>query len=180
MLVGLALGCKAHAQAPDGMMSEKEVDSLRDSAFEPLARIKAYEAILTTREKEVSDLMAAPRHVSFGDDIHDAIDQFGQIADELNDNLDEYSKSHRDVRKELPKLVQATERWSTVLRSPPDDERYKIVRRIALDALKDMREIATQMEAEQEAYFKDHPDAARQEKKRREDPHAPTNGEEPH
>ncbi len=180
MLLGLALGCKSHAQASEGMLSEKEVDSLRDSAFEPLERIKAYEKILGTREKEVSDLMAGPKHVSFGEDMHDALDQFGQIADELNDNLDEYSKAHRDVRKELPKLVQAIERWSTVLRSPPENDHYKIVRRIALDALKDMRDTVVQMESEQEAYFKLHPEAAKEEKTRRENPHAPNSGEEPH
>ena len=29
-----------------------------------------------------------------------------QIADEFNDNLDEWEKSNRDVRKELPKLLK--------------------------------------------------------------------------
>jgi hypothetical protein len=177
--VVLLLCGRARAQANDGMLSEKEVESLRDAAYEPMDRLKAYEKILNTREDEITSLMARPKHVSFGDDIHDAMDQFGQIADELNDNLDEYSRNHRDLRKELPKLIKAADRWSTVLRSPPDDDRYKIVRRIALDAVRDLRTATEQMQADQEAYFKLHPEAARQESNRRSDPHAPASGEEP-
>ena len=160
-------------------MSEKEVDSLRDSAFVPADRIQAYEKILDAREQWIDDLLKDRRHVSFADDVHDAMDQFGQIADELNDNLDEYNDHHRDVRKILPRLVAATERWSTSLRAPAEDDRYEVVRKIALNAVKDMRELAEQMATEQAAYFKEHPDAAKQEKQRSEDPHAPDAGAAP-
>lgn len=163
----------ARAQARDGMLSEKEVDSLRDAAYVPTDRVQAYIRILNDREKWIDDLLAQRRHLSFGDDMHDAMDQFGQIADELNDNLDDYSAKHRDLRKVLPKLIAATEKWSTALRAAPEDEHYKVVRKIALDAVKDTHELAQQMQTEQEAYFKEHPDAAKAEKARRDDPHAP-------
>jgi hypothetical protein len=180
LLAGLlAQGKSVRAQASDGMLSEREVESLRDSAFVPLDRIAAYEKILNDRERMIDDLMKKPHHVTFGPDMHDLIEQFGAIADELNDNLDEYNSRHRDVRKLLPKLVLATERWSTSLRAPGDDDAYKVVRKIALDALKDMKATAEEMEASQEAYFKAHPEAAKQEKERRDSPHAPDTGEPP-
>jgi hypothetical protein len=81
------------------------------------------------------------------------------ILDDLDDNLDEYSKHHNDVRKVLPKLVAATERWGTVLRSPPEDQEYSVQRKLALESLNDVHEAATQMIAEQAAWFKDHPPA---------------------
>lgn len=174
----LAVGI-ARAQAGDDMLSQKEVESLRDAAYVPTDRIQAYERILNDREKMIDDLMKKPHHVTFGPDMHDLMDQFGAIAGELNDNLDEYSAKHRDLRKVLPKLLAATERWSTVLRAPADDDAYKVVRKIALDAVKDMKDSVQEMETSQEAYFKAHPEAAKAEKERRDNPHAPDSGEPP-
>jgi septal ring factor EnvC (AmiA/AmiB activator) len=163
----------ALAQEKDDALSQKEIEELRDAAYVPTDRIETYEKILDTREKAIEELLAKPRHVTFGEDMHDAMGQFGAIADEMNDNLDELNAQHRDLRKILPKLVKATERWTTVLRSPGDDEAYKIARRIALDTVKDTHDMAVEMEASEEAYFKAHPDAAKEEKDRRTNPHSP-------
>jgi len=163
----------ALAQEKEDALSQKEVEELRDAAFIPTDRIEAYEKILDTREKMIEALLAKPRHVTFGEDMHDALDQFGAIADEMNDNLDELNAQHRDLRKILPKLVKATERWTTALRAPSEDDAYKVVRRIALDTLKDTHDIAIEMETSEEAYFKAHPDAAKEEKARKDAPHSP-------
>lgn len=161
------------AQAREGVMSEREVDTLRDTAFTPADRLLAYTRILDTREKLIADLVAKPHHVSYARDLHDYMEQFAAIADELNDNLDDYRDKHRDIRKALPKLVQATERWSTALRAPEEKEDYKIVRRLALDALKDTRDLAEGLATSQAEYFKAHPEAAKAEKDRAANPHAP-------
>jgi hypothetical protein len=172
-LVVLAASAQAMAAQKDDALSAKEIDELRDAAYVPMDRIETYIKILDTRERRVEDLLAKPRHVTFGEDIHDAMDQFGAIADELNDNVEELNAQHRDLRKVLPKLVKATERWTTALRAPGDDDAYKVVRRIALDAVKDAHDMALEMETSEEAYFKAHPEAAKQEKDRKSDPHAP-------
>ena len=164
------MACKA--QAPEGTMTAVEIDFLRDVAAQPLDRITAYEKMLNTREKRMSELISKRRSVEFAGEIHDLMEQFGAISDELNDNLDEYSGHHRDVRKALPKLVQSIERWSTTLRTPADNDRYNVARRIALDALKETRSLAETMQDEQNAYFLAHPDAAKAEKQRREDPNS--------
>ena len=155
-----------NAQDTEGPLSQAEVESLRDAAAIPMDRMRAFETILDTREKEIEALLSKPRRPGFTEDMHDAMAQFGAIADEFNDNLDELAKNRRDVRKELPRLIRATERWATALRSPPDDEGYSIVKKIALDNVKDMQEIAEQTLSEQEAYFKAHPEAAKAEKER--------------
>ena len=161
------------AQAHDGVLSDKEVESLRDSAYVPTDRIVTYEKILNDRERMIDDLLAQRKHLTFGQDMHDLMEQFGAIADELNDNLDEYNEKHRDVRKVLPKLVEATQKWATALRAPADDDAYKVVKKIALDAVKDMHDTAAEMVASQEQYFKEHPEAAKAEKAKRDNPHAP-------
>lgn len=163
----------AMSQAKDDALSQKEIEELRDASFVPTDRIETYEKILDARERTIEELLAKQRHVNFRDDMHHAMDQFGAITDEMNDNLDELDKQHRDLRKILPKLVKATERWTTALRAPGDDDAYKIVRRIALDAVKDAHDMAVAMQTSEEAYFKAHPEAAKQEKARKNDPHAP-------
>jgi hypothetical protein len=154
------------AQAPEGVLSEREVESLREASYVPLERIAAYVTILNDREKIIETLLSKPHRVGFGEDMHDAIGEFGAIADELNDNLDEYNAKRRDVRKALPKLIGATDRWSTMLRAAGEDEKYKVARKIALDTVKDMHDLAVQMQVDLGAYFKDHPEAAKAEKER--------------
>jgi hypothetical protein len=161
------------AQDDDSSMSQKEIESLRDAAYIPNDRVLAFMKILNTRDQEITDLLSKPRRPGFNQDMHDLLDQFAAIADEFNDNLDEYQSKHRDLRKALPKLVSAIERWSTTLRTPADDQTYNIVRKMALDSLKDMRETATSMVTEQAAYFKAHPDAEKLEKERADPQHAP-------
>lgn len=164
---------RLHAQDDDSSMSQKEIEDLRDAAYIPNDRIMTFVKILNTREQEIEDLLSKPRRPGFGQDMHDFIDQFAAIADEFNDNLDDYQSKHRDIRKSLPKLVSAIERWSTTLRAPTDDQAYNVVRKMALDSLKDMHDTATTMETEQAAYFKAHPDAAKIEKERADPEHGP-------
>ena len=169
----LAPATTARAQDEDSSMSQKEIEALRDAAYIPNERVLTYLKILDTREQEITTLLSKPRRVGFNQDMHDLLDQFAAIADEFNDNLDEYQSKHRDIRKVLPKVVSSIERWSTTLRAPADDQTYNIVRKMALDSLKDMRDTATSMQTEQAAYFKAHPDAEKLEKQRADPDHSP-------
>jgi dsDNA-specific endonuclease/ATPase MutS2 len=162
VILGSAIALRA--QETDGPLSEAEVESLRDSAAIPMDRIRAFEKILDSRAKAIEDLLAKPHRPGFAQDMHDVLDQFGQIADEYNDNLDELNRAHRDCRKALSKLLRDTERWATVLRSPAENTQYSIVKKIALDNVNDMHEIVTQMQTDEETYFKEHPDAVKAEK----------------
>jgi hypothetical protein len=173
LLLGLS-GAVAHAQdETNGAMSQAEIESLRDASYLPMEKIKAFETMLDDREHQIDALLKTRRGPSFGLDMHDAMEQIGAIADELNDNLDDFNSKHRDVRKVLPKLIQATDRWATSLRAAGEDDRYNVVRRIALNTLKDTRAIAEEMETSEDAYFRAHPDAEKLEKKRAGDPHTP-------
>jgi hypothetical protein len=172
-LLVFAPAALSRAQNDDSSMSQKEIESLRDAAYVPNDRVLTFVKILNTRDQEITGLVSKPRRPGFSQDMHDLLDQFAAIADEFNDNLDEYQSKHRDIRKALPKLVAAIERWSTTLRAPAEDQAYNIVRKMALDSLKDMRDTATSMETEQAAYFKAHPDAEKLEKQRSDPEHAP-------
>src|SRR3984957_3579365 len=153
----LALTPPIHAQHSDTSLSEGEIEQLREAAYFPIDRVLLFIKLLDTRNKSIQDLFAHPRKPGREQDTHDLLEQFTAIADELNDNLDDYGPRHRDIRKALPKLLEATERWSSNLKSPPDDEAYNVSRRLALEAVHDLHDQATQMIEEQKAWFLAHP-----------------------
>jgi hypothetical protein len=149
-----AAAIPSHAQARENTMSEAEVERLREAAYIPADRVAEFIKILDSRSKSIDALIAGRRRPGREQQLHDLMDQFGSITDELADNLDGYAPKHRDLRKALPKLLEATERWSTTLRAPVDDPAYNVVRKVALDA-------AATMQTDQIAYFKAHPEAVK-------------------
>ena len=168
LLCALALfaAIPLHAQQRDSALSDGEVEQLREAAYIPSDRVAVFIKFLDARAKTIQDLVAKPRRPGREDDLHDLFEQVNSIADELNDNLDDYGPRHRDIRKQLPKLVDATERWSTALRSAPDSEAYNLARKLALESIRDVREEATRLVEDQRAYFAAHPEAVKSEKER--------------
>jgi hypothetical protein len=156
-LLLLPLALQLHAQKPEAALSDGEVEQLREAAYFPTDRVLLFIKLLDARNKSIQDLFAHPRKPGREQDTHDLLEQFTAIADELNDNLDDYGPRHRDIRKALPKLLEATERWSSNLKTPPDDEAYTVSRRLALEAVHDLHDQATEMIEEQKAWFLAHP-----------------------
>jgi len=157
VLLLILLALPLHAQRPEAALSDGEVEQLREVAYYPNERVLLFIKLLDTRNKSIQDLFAHPRKPGREQDTHDLLEQFTAIADELEDNLDDYGPRHRDIRKALPKLVEATERWSSNLKSPPEDEAYNVSRRLALEAVRDLREQTTQLIEEQKTWFLAHP-----------------------
>ena len=148
-----------HAQEEDHVLTDGEVDQLRASAYFPNDRVLVFIKLMDERNKAIQDLFSHPRNPGREQDTHDLLEQFTAIADELDDNLDDYGPRHRDIRKALPKLVDATERWSSNLKSPPDNEAYSVSRKLALEAIRDLRDEATRLIEDQKAWFAAHPPA---------------------
>jgi hypothetical protein len=171
-LVLLALTLPLHAQGADSALSEGEIEQLRESAYFPNDRVLVFIKLLDTRNKTIQDLFAHPRKPGREEDTHDLLEQFTAIADELNDNLDDYGPHHRDIRKSLPKLLDATERWSSNLKQPPENPVYNLSRKLALESIRDIREEATRLIEEQKTWFAAHPPA-------KDDQNKPTPAEAP-
>jgi hypothetical protein len=156
----LALTLPLHAQQrDDNAMSEGEIEQLRESAYYPTDRILVFIKLLDARNKRIQDLFAHPRKPGREQDAHDLLEQFTSIADELNDNLDDYGPHHKDLRKVLPKLIDATERWASNIKQPPENPVYDLSRKLALESIRDIREAATQLVEDQKTWFAAHPPA---------------------
>jgi hypothetical protein len=156
----LALTLPLHAQQrDDNAMSEGEIEQLRESAYFPSDRILVFIKLLDARNKRIQDLFAHPRKPGREQDAHDLLEQFTSIADELNDNLDDYGPHHKDLRKVLPKLIDATERWASNIKQPPENPEYDLARKLALESIRDIREEATHLVEDQKTWFAAHPPA---------------------
>ena len=141
----------------ESALSEAEVEALRDSAYVANDRILTFVKFLDQRTAEIQSLATKPRKPGREEDLHALYEQFTSIADELDDNLDDLGPRHRDMRKALPKLLAATERWATALKTPAENEAYHVSRKLALEAVRDLREASTQLIEEQKAWFLAHP-----------------------
>ena len=147
----------ARAQVQEPALTDAEVEILRDKAPVPAERVQAFAEFLDGRTKAIDKLLAGRRKPGREEDLHDLMEEFSSIANDLEDNLEEYGKRHKDVRKSLPKLLAATERWATALRSPADNEAYNVSRKLALEAVADVKQTATELVTEQKGYFLAHP-----------------------
>lgn len=147
----------AFPQRNEATLSEGEIEQLRDSAYVANDRVMVFIKLIDTRIKALEDMYAKPRRPGREQDTHDLMEQFTSLANELSDNLDDYSERHRDIRKALPKLIKATERWGTAIKSPPDNETYNVSRKIALESLQDVHQQAHEMIDQQKTWFAAHP-----------------------
>jgi len=152
-----ALSMPLLAQRSEASLTEGEIEQLRESAYIANDRVMVFIKLIDVRIKALQDLYAKPRRPGREQDTHDLLGQFTALADELNDNLDDYGPRHRDIRKSLPKLVEASGRWATAVKSPPDNETYNVQRKLALETIHDIRDEATQMIEEQKTWFAAHP-----------------------
>lgn len=153
----LCLAPVLRAQDREDALSQAEVEKLRDTNREPDQRVMVFVKFLDERTDKIRDLVAKPRRPGREEDIHDAMEQFISIVDSLEDNLNEYGPRHRDVRKSLPKLLRAIDRWSSIIKSPGDDEAYNVSRKLSLEAIRDLREDTEHLIEDQKTWFAAHP-----------------------
>ena len=102
----LTLSAPLLAQQRDAL-NEKETDELREVAQDPLKRFKLLIKFATERLDTVERVKDEPKTPDRGKKIHDALGDFRQIIDELDDNIDDYSEKQQDLRKPLSEVVSA-------------------------------------------------------------------------
>jgi hypothetical protein len=156
-----------HPQAKESALSEGEVEQLRNVADAPSDRVLLFIKLVDTRVKTIEGLYAKPRRPGREEDTHDLLEQITLITDELNDNLDDYAPRHYDIRKALPKLIEATDRWTTAIKIPPENASYDVSRRLTLEAIQDIRGSAQKLVEEQKDWFLAHPPAGENPKKKK-------------
>lgn len=153
----LACSLTLDAQTKHVPLSEEDTDKLRDSADKPPERVKLYIKFTDERIASVKSILATKRSLTPVQtlQLHNLMDEFTHLVDELQDNLDEYDERHSDIRKPLKEILDADARWQDVLKSFPPDPSYDFAHKTAQEAATSIAEAAQKMMDEQTLYFKD-------------------------
>ncbi|HEY1525485.1 MAG TPA: hypothetical protein VGH51_04535 [Candidatus Angelobacter sp.] len=121
LLMLLSLAATAKRRDP---LTEAEVDQLREVAMDPYNRIKLMAKFAEVRLVAIDQVRVDPKlGAERGKQIHDLLEDFTAIIDEINDNLDQYEGRPLDkdtvkqYHKGLKELIEADERFDLRLRT---------------------------------------------------------------
>ena len=167
LLLVILLLPAVHAQKRREPLTEAEIDQLRDQAQEPNLRLKLYIKFARERLDALDKMRSDPKTTDRGTQTRDGLQNFLDVYDELNENIDTYEDRKSDFRKALNSVIEADIEFQAKLRAlqsssntnPAETKVYEFLLQTALDtvdsSLKDHREVLA--EQEQEAKHKKKP-----------------------
>ena len=152
----LAVGAASHAQVKQVPLSADDTDKIREAANNPPERIKLYIKFINERMTNIKATLADKRAVLPDQQIqlHNLLDEFTRLVDELQDNLDAYADHHDDIRKPLKDVLDADARWQETLKLVPPSPSYDFVLKTALEAATSTEESSKKLLEEQNECFK--------------------------
>lgn len=136
-------------------LTDAEVDQMREAADLPNKRIELLVKFARDRLTEADGLRAEPASAENTKKIHDLVEDFIAIVDEIDDNIDMYASHNADMRKGLKLLIEADSEWQLKLRqlkekSQPDElQQYSFVLTNATDTVADSGKTARETLTEQ-------------------------------
>ena len=117
LVLALSLLSTVSAQRRRDPLNPNEADQLRDAAQEPAARLKLYIVFARTRLASLEQVRADPKITDRAQQIHDRLQDFLDVYDEMNDNIDTFVERKSDLRKPLKAIVEADTEFQAKLRA---------------------------------------------------------------
>ena len=150
------------AQRQRDSLTNPEIDELRDTALEPELRLKLYVKFARVRLASLEQARSDPKTTDRGQETHDRLQEFLDIYDEMNENIDNYVGRKSDLRKALKPVIESDTEFQAKLRALKDaantarDEakHYEFLLSTALETLDTSAQDHRQLLAEQEEAFK--------------------------
>lgn len=157
LLLLLSVAASARKRDP---LTEAEEDQIRNVAQEPYKRLKLYIKFTQARLDSIDQLRADAKQADTrGHKIHDLLEDFTALMDEINSNLDQYEgrpmtkEDRKDFHKGLKEVITACDAWDAKLKalksameSDPqttkESQDYKFVFQDAEEALKSATDAA--------------------------------------
>jgi chromosome segregation ATPase len=156
LLLFLAAGffaSRLHAQDRDDPLTEDEIQQIRDNKTNPNERVKLYQKFIDQRLDAIKRLAGPGKSANEKDQIHDKLEEFTRLCDEMQDNLDTYNEAHADIRKSLKDLVADIAKWPEELKVVGTDPSYDFSHKTALEAARSAADQVHQLSLEQDVYF---------------------------
>jgi hypothetical protein len=132
---------------------------LRDAAMDPDARLKLFTRFARARLVGLEQARNDPKATDRNQQTHDRLQEFVDIYDELNENIDNFIERKEDMRKPLKMVLEADNEFQSkllALKSAPDAgskeaEQYRFLLDSALEAVgtgvQDHRQLLVEQEA---------------------------------
>jgi hypothetical protein len=160
ILILLLLVSVAAAARRRDPLTDAEADQLREVAQQPYKRLKLLVKFTDARLDAVDEARKDPAQAQGrGRKIHDLLEDFTALLDEINDNLDQYEgrpmtkDDRKDFHKGLKDVLAACDAWDAKLRALKsatetdpqtrrESEDYRFVLQDASDSLKSTADMA--------------------------------------
>jgi hypothetical protein len=158
-------------------LNEKEIDQLRETAQEPEKRLKLMVDFARARLATIDQMRGDPRFAADrGPRVHNLLEDFTKLMDEIGDNLDDYASRRADLRKALKVVIESGSEFQLKLRTlkeqgagagdaaknEPSDYRFALQN--AIEAVNTNLDDARKLLADQELAFKDAKEKAKKKK----------------
>jgi hypothetical protein len=159
LLLTVVMAAQQHQRDP---LTDLEIDKLRDAAQLPDIRLKLYVDFARARLDKLEQVRADTKATDRTKQTRDALQDFLDLYDELDTNVDTFADRRDDLRKALKPVIEADTEFGAKLRAfkaslastPKEAASYEFLLGSALEtvdsAAKDHRDLL----AEQEAAFK--------------------------
>ena len=98
-------------------LTNAEVDKIRDTAQEPEQRLKLYIEFARARLDKVQQIRSDPKAQDRASQTRDALQDFLDVYDELNTNVDTYADRGDDLRKALKPVIEGDTEFGAKLRA---------------------------------------------------------------
>ncbi|MDR3753918.1 MAG: hypothetical protein P4K93_09625 [Terracidiphilus sp.] len=155
LLLSAPLAAQKQKREP---LTEKQQDQIEEAGIDPVARVDLYVKFLNDYCDTIKGLIPRAKSAARARRIEDELEDFAALMDELGDNLDMYSQRKADLRKSLKGLNESIQRCQAVLRGLPSEPGFELSLKEAIDSSNDLTDQAREITADQETYFKAHPD----------------------
>jgi hypothetical protein len=117
LLFAMSLLTTMWAQRRNDPLNPLEQDQLRDAAQDPGERLKLYIQFARARLASLEQMRADPKVTDRAQQTHDRLQDFLDVYDELNDNIDTFVERKSDLRKPLKGVIEADTEFQARLRA---------------------------------------------------------------
>jgi hypothetical protein len=157
-LLSLCLVSLAWTQARREPLTETEIGELRDAAQDPEIRLNLFVKFARTRLTALEQLNSDPKATDRTQKIRGNLQDFVDIYDELNDNIDTFLDRKSDLRKPLKVVIEGDNEFQAKLRAlkssvenrPSEAASYEFLLSTAMDSVdtsvNDHRQLLTEQE----------------------------------
>lgn len=155
-------GYITHAEHRRDALNELEINQLRDAAQDGDARLKLYVKFARIRMDALEQVIADPKIVDRAQQTRDRLQDFLDVYDEFDQNVDTFADRKTDLRKVLKIVIEADTEFQSKLRAvrgsstvkPEISRQYDFLLNSALEAVDNGAQDHRQLLAEQEEFFK--------------------------